>query len=147
MNLAAIIARIQTLRAIAQTEPEEIDCDALRASDHALNGYTLPFTLYDVETADDADGNIMSAKVVPVTVTRHGINATVGASAPSITVRDANGKTYLSSARMYYLSVEDAQKEVDYLLAAKRHADAKAELEHLLQANLDAILSAAARGA
>lgn len=88
------------------------------AKDADVENLAVPFTLYEVETTSDSDGDTFakSARVRPIEVTRYGVNKAVGATAPSISFRDADGRKALGSVDMFYLTPEEAAIEAQIAL-------------------------------
>ncbi len=83
----------------------------IAARDADVEHLKVPFTLFEV-ACTYRDGALVSARVRPITVERYGINTDVGATAPSITFRDEDGRRALGSVDMFYMTEQEAQVEV-----------------------------------
>ncbi len=85
--------------------------EPIRATNDDLAGLKTPFTLHEVTTRRSSDGRVISAEVMPITVTRFGIAHHHGATAPSIDFTGADGRRGLGSANLFYLDRDEAELE------------------------------------
>lgn len=81
------------------------------ATDADLASLQTPFKLYGT-TCINSSGELRW-RVEEVTITRVGIDETVGATAPSISFTDDRGVMCRGSASMFYLTREAAQADAD----------------------------------
>lgn len=84
--------------------------EPVHATNQDLEGLTVPFTLYESSYVYRNE-KLIGVKSSPITVTRFGINTAVGATAPSISFTDANGRQSLGSVRNYFLDPKEAELE------------------------------------
>ena len=80
------------------------------ASNEDVQGWGVPFTLWEVSQTTNTLTLECETLVTPITVTRYGINTDVGATAPSISFTDNQGRKALGSVNMFYLTEDDALK-------------------------------------
>lgn len=107
-------------------------------TDTYLGWQRLPYTAYELRfvwrSATGREDVLERIDVEPIVIERHGILIGSGATAPSITARDASGVRFLGSARDYFATKDDAeaaaQKEMDDYRKSdcRRHAEALARL-------------------
>ena len=77
----------------------------------------VPFRLWEVNYVYQG-GRLIDARVLPITVTRFGIDE--GCTAPSISFTDVHGRKARASVNMFYLAEHDAYQEVAQATAAER---------------------------
>ncbi len=100
---------VGNLLGLARREP-------VRATHADVECLATPFTLFDVEYKYRND-EMVDAKIVPIKIVRYGINHEVGATAPSVTFIDQQGRKCLGSVDMFYTTREEAEREA--ILAIK----------------------------
>ncbi|WP_321820906.1 MULTISPECIES: hypothetical protein [unclassified Burkholderia] len=81
-----------------------------RASHADLEGKALPLYLYESHQVFRNDV-LVDVQVRPVTVVWHGVRSEVGATGPSLSFIDAEGRNGWGSADLFYASEADAQVE------------------------------------
>lgn len=83
------------------------------ATNADLEGRTLPCSLYDILEYTDSEGKVTGMEVEEVTIVRYGVNLSVGATSPSVTIQHGRlGPSALASADMFYLTREDAERAI-----------------------------------
>jgi hypothetical protein len=92
--------------AVAKAEGREIQTPP-SATNEDLAKKQVPFTLYGIKRVVDV---VVDWSVEEITVTRFGVDHSVGATAPSISFTDETGRKCRGSAKMFYLTREDAQR-------------------------------------
>lgn len=85
--------------------------DPIAATHSDVEHLAVPFTLYEVNCHSDGDGNNHSADVTPIKVTRYGVNHAAGATAPSISFTDHQGRKALGTLDNYFFLESEAQLE------------------------------------
>ena len=75
----------------------------------------IPFNLYEANYRYHNDV-LVEVTVDPITVTRYGVNTKVGATAPSISFTDCQGRKALGSVNNYFLTREQAAIEVQAVM-------------------------------
>lgn len=84
--------------------------EPVRATDADVANLAVPFTMYEVGWVW-ADDKVVRADVLPITVTRYGVNTAVGATAPSISFVGSDRREALGSVEMFYLDKIQAELE------------------------------------
>ena len=84
--------------------------DPVRATNDNVVNLAVPFTLYEVDYIWHND-KLVRTEVHPIRVTRYGVNLAAGATIPSITFTDHNGRPALGSVDNYYLNRSEAELE------------------------------------
>jgi len=82
------------------------------ATDDDLAKLLPPFKLYDIQYV--AEGKQSRWEVKEVTVVQFGIDHACGATAPSVTFKQSDGRIARGSASLFYLTREDAQTSADW---------------------------------
>lgn len=91
--------------------------DPIAATNDDVKNLPVPFTLWDVTTMWDETRSVCTkAEVTPIKVERWGVDASVGATLPSITFRDQDGRTARGSVDMFYLDRAEAELQVQLRL-------------------------------
>lgn len=82
--------------------------EPVTATHDDVKGVPTPFSLHEV-VCTYAGGVCTSAVVKPIQVTRCGVDADVGATAPSITFVDSDGRQGRGSIEMFFLKPQEAE--------------------------------------
>ena len=85
--------------------------DPIAATHLDVEHLAVPFTLYEVNYYLDGDESNHTADVTPIRVTRYGVNHAAGATAPSISFTDHQGRKALGTVENYFLLESEAQLE------------------------------------
>lgn len=83
---------------------------SVAATNAGVRDLVVPFTLYEA-SAIWKDGAIVSTKVLPITITRHGVNLVIGETSPSITFTDHEGCEALGIVKHFYIEESEAKLE------------------------------------
>jgi hypothetical protein len=139
-----MIDRLRALDAAATVQLLNKDPEDFRAKNADLEGKELPLTLYETVNIYH-DDEWVKAEVKEIKVTRFGISHELGATLPSIDFVGSDGRKSRGSVDMFYCRKEDAQVEVDLLIAMAEREKASEELKYLVLAHLPLLLNAAER--
>lgn len=99
--------------AVAKCEGYYLDGDGIRASNSDVEQLKTPFKMWTTKHVYEKD-KLIAIKVFPINVIRYGINHEAGATAPSITFVDHEGRKVLSSVEGYYISEDEAKKAASH---------------------------------
>lgn len=132
-----ILNELKAAHAAANTALPK-DPELARASNKDLEGRALPLTMYEATYTYTSDSVLAAGAVRPIQVTRFGVLP--GASSPSISFTDHNGRAACGAASLFYTTPEAAQAEVDYCMACKAKKEAEYLLIALMKNNLPALI-------
>ena len=133
-----LIKLMLAAHAAATIQIPDTDHEDFRAKNSDIEGKTLPLTLYEASYTCDVD-------VKEITVTRFGVNTQCGATAPSISYIDSDGRKLQGSVDLFYERKDLAQAEIDYYISVANRDRANKELDDLVRKHLPSILEAAKR--
>lgn len=87
--------------------------EPLRGTNERARRLTVPFTMFEVNYQQTAEGINEDCWVSPITVTRFGVNTMLGATAESIDFTDSRGREASGSVDLFYFDKAEAELEVN----------------------------------
>lgn len=138
MDANKLLVRLAAVNRIAN-EYLDPDIEVRHAKNSDVERWSVPFTLYDIKLDYDKFGDPVSGQVIPVQITRYGINS--GCSSPTVSFFDNEFKRNATGpVGLFYLRPENAQDAIDLTIKFFQREQAQKELSVLVSKYLSYIL-------